>query len=795
MAKRPLDLIFPALGLNRRFAYRAQPPFSTPDCLNVWPVDAIEGRERGGSRPGSGKAFYEELGSGAPVRLAADLTYYRTDGFTFWADAFEGESLGSVWSVASWIGTAPPILPNNASAVVVNNAVGAVRDAIADLDSTKSYVVEIFVAPWEGGHKGKFQIYGRMNVTTPIATTDGFVAELVMEETTGIYSGTLKVYNATSETSYTFTAGASPIGYAAAGWFKVLVNGNNVSVFWLGNTEINAQDISGGLGGSAGHRVGFGAECTVAGGFSLIDTFRTQYFKTTPPPYTKQQRLVASAGGTLYYEDTLGTLSALGGNVDLGSDFQLQADSRAQKLYIADFDKARIASTGASGVISGASNNVLDDPGVADWTALGIDVDNDVVVITTATGPDEATSKITSVVSGQVNLTTNLTAGGNCNYRIERAPKVYDPAAGTLAIWFATTGQVPSGCPLVARFRDAMYLGGAEAFPHLWYKSRGGAPLDFDYSLDDALAALPGQDSEAGEIGAPLTAMIPFSDDYMIMGHTTELWMLKGDPQYGGRIINLSQELGIIYRGAWARGPSGEVFFLARQGAFLLPPGAGSFPIPLSEEPLPNELLNVDTNLYDVSCEYDAEHKGFHIYLAGKSATSRLHWFVDWRNKGFFPMQLPSDMDPTVTLDHVSESAEQSGLLMGCRDGFMRRYRRPHETDEGTEISSYITYGPLRLAGHGFREGILQEISGVLARDSGEVDWSLFVGDAHEDVLNKTAFPITGTWNRSGLNYKSHPRARGGSMLLKLANGESDRRWAIERVSAIALPSGEQKVG
>ena len=35
-----------------RTAYTAQPPFTTPDALNVWPTQWETGRERGGSRPG-----------------------------------------------------------------------------------------------------------------------------------------------------------------------------------------------------------------------------------------------------------------------------------------------------------------------------------------------------------------------------------------------------------------------------------------------------------------------------------------------------------------------------------------------------------------------------------------------------------------------------------------------------------------------------------------------------------------------------------------------------------------------
>jgi hypothetical protein len=54
MAKhRPFTLRFPTGGLDRRFAFQDQDPYTTPDCMNVWPLDVTSGRQRGGVRPGT----------------------------------------------------------------------------------------------------------------------------------------------------------------------------------------------------------------------------------------------------------------------------------------------------------------------------------------------------------------------------------------------------------------------------------------------------------------------------------------------------------------------------------------------------------------------------------------------------------------------------------------------------------------------------------------------------------------------------------------------------------------------
>jgi len=74
MAKSPVTIQFPFGGLNRRYGYQSQPPYTTPDCLNVRPFDSIEDRQRGGMRPGLKKTFAQQIGSGNPIRMLANVT-------------------------------------------------------------------------------------------------------------------------------------------------------------------------------------------------------------------------------------------------------------------------------------------------------------------------------------------------------------------------------------------------------------------------------------------------------------------------------------------------------------------------------------------------------------------------------------------------------------------------------------------------------------------------------------------------------------------------------------------------
>jgi len=72
MAKKKLQ--FPFEGKNVNFAASTQPEFTSPDLCNVRPFDVLEGRARGGQRPGLRKVFTQNIGNGEPVVAMCQIT-------------------------------------------------------------------------------------------------------------------------------------------------------------------------------------------------------------------------------------------------------------------------------------------------------------------------------------------------------------------------------------------------------------------------------------------------------------------------------------------------------------------------------------------------------------------------------------------------------------------------------------------------------------------------------------------------------------------------------------------------
>lgn len=782
MAQGVVSIGFPAGGVVKSFGYQKQPPYTAPDALNVVPKSVYDDRATGGTRPGLIKAFYEELGSGSPIRLLNSVTYIASNVQTYWSDHFSGSALGSVWEQ---IGTTSlPLVYTDLASVSSTTPVAAARTALSDIDTASEYSVSLAIAPFNGSHHGIYYIYGMMAATTPNPTTNGFVVALEITGSSGTGSMSIKKYIAGVET--TVDNGSRSDTPTAVGIFKVTVNGTTVKGYWLGQ-----ELASGTVSGLAGTRVGFGMDCTVEAGITFVDEFRVDYYKSSNSNAHFTQ-LVSSSGGSLYREETVGTMTAVTTDQTLSSDVVLQSAAASQKLYIADV-----------GYRIHANSVTVDDSGIhlhqslIDWSDYGIDVHDDVAVITNGTGGVvDGTYTIASVASGDDGDLTLSGLGaignGSCTVNIHRAPKVYDPILNTLSIWQATAGlgQVPTGCPLICRYRDRLVLGGAADAPSVWYMSRSSDPNDWDYAADadDGSRAVAGTSTVAGDVGDPLTALIPHADDLLLFGCTSSLWVCRGDPAYGGQIDRVSDAVGVLDKHSWCRTPEGETVFLSLDGIYSLAPGVSSWPTRISRERIPADLLNVDKNLYTVSMAYDVRNRGIHIFLAYTGRDTQKHWWLDWSTKTFWPVSVPSAMQPLCMYAHASEDSSRNGVLFGCMDGYIRKPDPASQTDDGTEITSWVMLGPLRLGKIG-KEGLVSEIWATLPQASGQVTWGIKPGVTGEEAYSETAL-ATGTWTY-GMNYRSHPRVRAASVVIKLENAETNRSWSIEEIGIRVDPAGD----
>jgi len=796
---RPSDngtqLVFPAAGLDKSLAYQSQPPYTSPDLLNVRPYDVIEDRLRGGSRPGMNKYAQTQLGSGSPINMLVDLHVTDDSKYRNWVDYFEGSELGAVWHTATWMTNPVTIYPGDGAELEYLETGGNYRDAITNLDTAEEYTVEIYISPYNGAFHGKYQIYARLDAApAPTTTGDGVIAELITTGAAGVYSGTLTEYNSGTPTAYNFTGGTLANAQADSGWFSMTISGNDITCKWNGNTLISAQAVT----AHSGVKVGFGMECTVEGGACIVDFFRVRYFRTDND-VSKRTYLIAASNGNLYRDNDTGGMTQIFSTPPLASDYPIFARQRAGKIYIADWEPWKRKDEDNNGTVA-ADGTTFDDAAVSDWTTLGINTDGDVIILSSPTGNITAgTYKISAVVAGSITLAsdartdTTSDTGGTVSYRIGKAPKVYDPDAATLSILTATAnkGVVPTGCQLIALYRDRICFASNIEDPYNWYMSRSGDPLDWDNlpnNPTDAQRAVDGNNSQAGLVGQPVTALMPDGDDYMIFGAVNSLWAMDGDPADAGIIYEISENIGVLSGAAYTYKENGELIFLDTTGLYRLNHGQRIPPEPLSERSLPQEFKLIDPKQQFVTVQWNERFKGIHIFITDREKKENLSYWWDARVNAFFPDTFNEDRRTYSAVSHTGIGADRK-VVLGCYDGYIRYFDPKRIDDDGETFSSYVTYGPIMLGKSGGHEGILNEIFCVLGENSGAVNWEVLTSESAQKLRNQTALH-SGTFTK-GANYSVRPNARGRAALIKLTG--DGFAWAIESLQIWRSIAGRYK--
>jgi len=745
--------------------------------------------------------------------MAASYGIQPADGEKFWADDFNAPTLGTVWANnvtwAAGTGVNPTIADRKAKATsALTPAVGVGRNELTDLDTTEDYEFGVFVVPEGGVNRGTYHLFGRMESLYDLTTDGGFVVTVNLSSIT---PAAVAHYNSSGTliASQTGTTLASILP-VASGWLTVRVNtpaADTQIEVWFQDTLILDLTMTG-TTTDAQKRIGFGMLGNSATFSAQIDSFEVVYKSTADTNKKPRFPLVVSQGGLLYRQTFHREVVAAGvGSVTLIDDRPVQAQDRLGILYLADHGDIILTGTDGNRETTNAS---LDAASVSDWTAEGIDPNNHVVVISDATGDIvDGLYEINDPVNDatELLLTTDFATGasGTCSYEIQRGPKKYefnpDTSTDALTAWIATAGKgtVPVGNRAIALYRDRLVLAvdGTGAI----YFSKAGDPNDWDFGgnfEDPARAFALGTGTLAGLLPQPVTAIFAYNDDCMVIGTASQLFILRSDPAFGGALNNVSQDVGILDVAAGTFTPEGQFIFLSFDGLYIMPGGCGASPFELSRTVLPEELRDLNKDLVFVSLAYDQKARGVHIFLTydsdSHSATGD-HWWFDWEGKGFWRVELDDDQAPTAVVQYLGSHSHDSDVIIGTRTGKIERFHKFHYKDKSgsdTAIDAFCDYGPIDL-GNSERKGAVRSLTSVLAADSGDVTWRLFVGNDAESVSNQTGTGFTtGGWS-AGTNNRSDPRAGGGAAMLRVEEN-SEIPWAVEGITATILDLGGQKL-
>lgn len=411
-------------------------------------------------------------------------------------------------------------------------------------------------------------------------------------------------------------------------------------------------------------------------------------------------------------------------------------------------------------------------------------------------------------------------------------------------------GTLPANCRLTCVYRGRVVLArqeGTEPNASIWYMSRVLDPLDWDFAADDddrpaETAAIAGSNQFVGQPADAITALIPFGDDYLIFGCAKSMWMMEGDPGQGGRVVNLTQQTGVLGARAWCFDESGTLWFVGSSGLYRYSKADGL--VNVSGRRLYRVLDRLNAQHTYIQLAYNAFRKEVMVFMTPRNPPSvanaaqysytvvqdgyGTHVSYDVVNDAFFLDSLEwASMGPWSVLEIHGEADDDRTYLIGGNDGYIRRpfeggwiggfarwgtaddMKRSGSPSAGATgaflpINSVVRTAAIEAPAGG-RELMATEIDAdgtdnnlPLALPLGALRWWLVTDDSPTKVTGKSVAlaEATGTWfgpGDYGYQESTCVRACGGAHQVVLAQYTNTHSWAIGRMTLTVRPAGRRR--
>ncbi len=431
-----------------------------------------------------------------------------------------------------------------------------------------------------------------------------------------------------------------------------------------------------------------------------------------------------------------------------------------------------ITHVATSTVASGSNTSVRSVKGVA--VAGGS-------IYTWSTGAPSVATSGSSALSSTFHWVDSAIQFGKLYFVDGSNAKVLDIPTNTVSSWTATAGDLPSNGAnrprLIATFRNRIVMAGIVGDAQNWFMSRSGDATDFDYSpgVIDAVMAVNGNNTEAGQCPDVINALIPYRDDLLWFGGDSSIYQMTNDPAAGGSIDLITDVTGVAFGQAWCKDPGGLVYFFgSRGGLYAMAPQQQ--PIKLSAKRVDEELSDIDLSVVKVMLEWDDRTQCVMIYLTPIDGSPAKHYVFDTRTQAFWIDEF-ADAGHNPTSVHVfdGDSPGDRRVLLGCRDGLIREINYESANDDTEPIASYIWIGPFSSPEAQVR---LWETRLGLADGSSPV-----AVDIHRGTNGEVAFASKrfNSFMHNPSSEHAHTNgALGGAIMLRISNDNRDEWWGYE---------------
>ncbi len=553
--------------------------------------------------------------------------------------------------------------------------------------------------------------------------------------------------------------------------------------------------------------------------------------------YTSKRRLIAASNNEIWWEDDVAAggmveLDTSGGAIDTTDQLNMfEAYQKAlivngANLKIADFGFTKLTVTALTDNRCPAKGDLLTQHQTADNHAYMI-VDFVNTARTEIYGyafyDGAATIFLTTVdiVSNDGIGSMDPNPIPNANISAVTAPphwRDWTPYPDvTIDGTVVSYGSMPNKAYLGCLYNGRAVLSGNPEEPNQWYMSRQNNIYDWQYIANDDQSPVKGKQGDLGEAGDIVRSLSPYKDDYLSIGCASSAFVMFGDPMYGGELRELTLTTGIFGANSYCWDNNNNFYFWGNNGLYKTTiPGV---PQCVSQFKLPRIVTDeaASPSTHRITLLYDNDRHGILVCITLLSDGSNSNYWYDLNSideqgvGGFFPESYLDACGIYSGIYYDSNTASLKGLVLGCTDGYIRKFDDTVKSDvvgqQSNAINSYVNIGPIPMSGIPNREGTLSGVdltvagggSGGSQLDSDDVDFKVYTARTSEQVLERlsanTNPKFAGTFVGPG-NVRGTTRrqtVRDSYLGLRLQNTTAGESWAFEDLFIHLKDSGRKK--
>jgi hypothetical protein len=341
-----------------------------------------------------------------------------------------------------------------------------------------------------------------------------------------------------------------------------------------------------------------------------------------------------------------------------------------------------------------------------------------------------------------------------------------------------------TACRLIETWDGRIVMAGLRTDPNNWFMSAKGDPNDWDYSpqVTTELQAVTGAVGIAGKMDDVINCLIPYSEDILIFGCDHSMWQMSGNPMSGGRLDNISHNIGTPFGRPWCRDPEGNIYFFSNRGDVYMMPPYGAKPKPISEAIHPL-LKTTDLNTNFIRMEWDDDAHGCKVWITPFTQGAATHYFFDARTGGWFPTKYANTAyNPIAVKLFDGDGVNDRIVLMGSEDGKIRFANTSTATDDNTAFIATATLGP--VSGGGVDQKTL--INHMYARtdvNGSATKYEILVGDTGEEAQQSEAATFVGEGSfAAGMSLSVNPMEGGYFSYVKVGTNNATTSWGMDSI-------------